>query len=56
MNIRKNIQIIKQKIPKNVCLVAVSKTQSNDNIIRAYNTGQKIFGENKVQELIQKKR
>ena len=54
MNIRKNIQIIKQKIPKNVCLVAVSKTQSNDNIIRAYNTGQKIFGENKVQELIQK--
>tara|TARA_B100001248_G_C27397658_1_gene466878 strand:- start:5774 stop:6421 length:648 start_codon:yes stop_codon:yes gene_type:complete len=55
MNIRKNIQIIKQKIPKNVCLVAVSKTQSNDNIIRAYNTGQKIFGENKVQELIQKK-
>jgi len=54
MNIKKNIQIIKQKIPKNVCLVAVSKTQSNDNIIRAYNTGQKIFGENKVQELIQK--
>ena len=54
MNIKKNIQIIKQKIPKNVCLVAVSKTQSNDNIIIAYNTGQKIFGENKVQELIQK--
>lgn len=55
MSIKENLHLIKQKLPKNVCLVAVSKTQSNDNIIKAYNTGQKIFGENKVQELIRKK-
>ena len=54
MSIKENLHLIKQKLPKNVCLVAVSKTQSNDNIIKAYNTGQKIFGENKVQELIRK--
>ena len=54
MSINENLHLIKQKLPKNVCLVAVSKTQSNDNIIKAYNTGQKIFGENKVQELIRK--
>ena len=55
MSIKENLHLIKQKLPKNVCLVAVSKTQSNDDIIKAYNTGQKIFGENKVQELIRKK-
>lgn len=54
MSIQENLHLIKQKLPKNVCLVAVSKTQSNNDIIKAYNTGQKIFGENKVQELIQK--
>jgi len=54
MSIKENLHLIKQKLPENVCLVAVSKTQSNDNIIKAYNTGQKIFGENKVQELIRK--
>ena len=54
MSIKENLHLIKQKLPKNVCLVVVSKTQSNDDIIKAYNTGQKIFGENKVQELIRK--
>ena len=54
MSIKENLHLIKQKLPKNVCLVAVSKTQSNDDIIKAYNTGQKIFGENKVQEIIRK--
>ena len=54
MSIKENLHLIKQKLPKNVCLVAVSKTQSNDNIIKAYNTGQKIFGENKVQRIIRK--
>ena len=56
MSIKQNLLLIKQKLPKNVCLVAVSKTQSNDDIIKAYNTGQKIFGENKVQELIRKQK
>ncbi len=55
MNIRKNIQLIKANLSKNICLVIVSKKQSNNNIIEAYNAGQKIFGENKVQELIKKK-
>tara|TARA_B100000963_G_scaffold69031_2_gene57289 strand:- start:10844 stop:11485 length:642 start_codon:yes stop_codon:yes gene_type:complete len=55
MNIRKNIQLIKANLSKDICLVIVSKTQSNNNIIEAYNEGQKIFGENKVQELIKKK-
>ena len=55
MNIRKNIKLIKANLSKDICLVIVSKKQSNNNIIEAYNAGQKIFGENKVQELIKKK-
>jgi pyridoxal phosphate enzyme (YggS family) len=42
------------KIPKNVSLVAVSKTKSVTEIIEIYNFGQRIFGENKVQELTEK--
>ncbi len=45
---------IKEALPATVTLVAVSKTKPNDAILRAYNTGQRIFGENKVQELVQK--
>jgi hypothetical protein len=37
-----------------VKLVAVSKTRSNEEIMEAYNAGQRIFGENKVQELVRK--
>ena len=54
MSIAENISKIKTLIPKNVTLVAVSKTQSVENILEAYNTGHKIFGENKVQELLEK--
>jgi pyridoxal phosphate enzyme (YggS family) len=39
---------------KNVKLIAISKTKSEKEILEVYNTGQKIFGENKVQELVQK--
>lgn len=42
-------------IPKNVTLVAVSKTKPVEMIIESYNIGQRDFGENKVQELISKK-
>lgn len=39
---------------KNAILVAVSKTKTVDDILEVYNAGQRIFGENKVQELVQK--
>lgn len=45
---------IKNSLPKNVTLVAVSKTKPVEDILEAYNTGHYIFGENKVQELTEK--
>lgn len=44
----------KSSIPSYVDLVAVSKTKPNEDILRAYNAGQRIFGENKIQDLVQK--
>ena len=41
-------------IPKDVCLVAVSKTKPVDDILEIYQQGQSVFGENKVQELVAK--
>ena len=52
--IEENLNRIKQSIPKNVKLVAVSKTKPNADILIAYQAGQRVFGENKVQELAQK--
>ena len=52
--IKENLKNIKAVIPSSVSLVAVSKTKPNDAILEAYNAGQRIFGENKVQELTQK--
>ena len=49
-----NIQKIRNSIPKNVTLVAVSKTKTTDFILEAYEAGQKVFGENKVQEMTEK--
>ncbi|MGB5647592.1 YggS family pyridoxal phosphate-dependent enzyme [Muriicola sp.] len=54
MSIADNIKRIKAQIPDNVSLVAVSKTKSNEEIMEAYHTGQRVFGENKVQEMTQK--
>ena len=51
MSISEKIQSIKKELPNNVTLVAVSKTKSKEEILQAYNSGHKIFGENKVQEL-----
>ncbi|QDP84028.1 YggS family pyridoxal phosphate-dependent enzyme [Chryseobacterium sp. SNU WT5] len=45
---------IKLTIPDNVALIAVSKNHSVDSIERIYNTGHREFGENKVQELVDK--
>ena len=52
--IRDNLQHILNDIPSNVVLVAVSKTKPNEDILTAYDSGQRHFGENKVQELNQK--
>ena len=54
MSIAENIQSIKSKLPDTVKLVAVSKTKPVEDIMSAYDTGQRIFGENKVQELQKK--
>lgn len=54
MDIAKNIKEITKSLPKNVRLVAVSKTKPNEDILEAYNAGHRIFGENKVQDLTKK--
>lgn len=55
MSIRENITIIKKDLAVlGVKLVAVSKTKSNEDIMEAYEAGQRIFGENHVQELVDK--
>lgn len=54
MDIAKNIAAIKKTLPESVKLVAVSKTKPNEAILEAYYSGHKIFGENKVQDLVQK--
>ena len=54
MSINNNLKKIKENIPKEVTLVAVSKTKSTEKILEAYNSGQRNFGENKVQELTEK--
>ncbi|HQI69450.1 MAG TPA: YggS family pyridoxal phosphate-dependent enzyme, partial [Bacteroidales bacterium] len=55
MNIKDNLSELLKTIPSDVKLVAVSKTQPVADILCAYNAGQRIFGENKVQELAEKK-
>ena len=52
--ITKSIKEIRDSINKDVELVAVSKTKSNKEILEAYNAGQKVFGENKIQEMTKK--
>jgi hypothetical protein len=52
--ITERLKAIKENLPKGVQLVAVSKTKPVSAIQEAYNQGQRIFGENKVQELVSK--
>jgi pyridoxal phosphate enzyme (YggS family) len=54
MDIGKNIREIVRCLPGNVRLVAVSKTKPNEDIMAAYDVGQRVFGENKVQDLTKK--
>ncbi|HTN21583.1 MAG TPA: YggS family pyridoxal phosphate-dependent enzyme [Pelobium sp.] len=55
MSITDNIKAIKNEIESvAVKLVAVSKTKPNEDILEAYQAGQRIFGENQVQEMVEK--
>ena len=52
--IKENLVAIQKSLPETVTLVAVSKTKSEEEIMEAYHAGQRVFGENKVQEMTAK--
>ena len=52
--IKNNFNVIRKDIPSNVKLVAVSKTKTEKELLEAYECGQRIFGENKIQEMSSK--
>ena len=54
MSIKENLLHLQSSIPENVLLVAVSKTKPVADLMEAYNAGQRIFGENKIQEMTEK--
>ncbi|WNH12830.1 YggS family pyridoxal phosphate-dependent enzyme [Thalassobellus suaedae] len=54
MSIQQNLNHIKSTLPEHVTLVAVSKTKPVTDLMEAYNAGQRIFGENKIQEMAEK--
>ena len=54
MSIASNIKILRESVPSEIKIVAVSKFHSTDEIMEAYEAGQRIFGESRVQELVQK--
>ncbi|MEM8848153.1 MAG: YggS family pyridoxal phosphate-dependent enzyme [Bacteroidota bacterium] len=54
MSIKENLNKIKNMLPSHVTLVAVSKTKPNEDILEAYETGHRVFGENKIQDMTQK--
>jgi len=56
MPIRDNIERIKKDIPPHITLIAVSKTYPIDSIMEAHTSGQKVFGENKAQEMRDKEK
>jgi pyridoxal phosphate enzyme (YggS family) len=54
MSIKENLNNIKSQIPEHVTLVAVSKTKPVSDLMEAYEAGQRIFGENKIQDMAEK--
>jgi pyridoxal phosphate enzyme (YggS family) len=54
MSIAQNLLSIKSTLPEHVTLVAVSKTKPIPDLMEAYEAGQRIFGENKIQEMAEK--
>ncbi|WAC02081.1 YggS family pyridoxal phosphate-dependent enzyme [Lacinutrix neustonica] len=54
MSLKQNLENIKSQLPKHVTLVAVSKTKPVKDLMEIYEAGQRIFGENKIQEMAEK--
>lgn len=54
MLIEQNLIKLKKTLPEEVTLVAVSKTKPVSDILEAYKAGQRVFGENKIQEMVNK--
>ena len=54
MSIQSHLNSIKLSLPEHVTLVAVSKTKPVSDLMQAYESGQRIFGENKIQEMTDK--
>ena len=54
MSIQQNLAKISKNITSEITLVAVSKTKPIEAVLDAYKSGQRIFGENKVQEMVEK--
>ncbi|MCG2420200.1 YggS family pyridoxal phosphate-dependent enzyme [Aequorivita sp. F47161] len=54
MTISENLAQFNSELPKNVTLVAVTKTKPVSDLMEAYNAGHRVFGENKVQEMEEK--
>lgn len=54
MSIAENLHKIKYSLPQHVTLVVVTKTQPVEKLMEVYNAGHIIFGENKVQEMLDK--
>lgn len=54
MSISQNLKKIQSELPEHVTLVAVSKTKPISDIMQAYEVGQRIFGENKIQDMVEK--
>ncbi|SFW45637.1 hypothetical protein SAMN02927921_01699 [Sinomicrobium oceani] len=54
MSIADNLTQLKKELPEHVTLVAVSKTKPVSDLMEAYHAGQRIFGENKIQEMTEK--
>lgn len=53
-DIKGNLKMLRQELGADVTLVAVSKTKPNEDIMEAYELGQRDFGENRVQEMVDK--
>ena len=51
MSIKTNLSQLQSQLPNQVTLVAVSKTKPVADLMEAYAAGQRIFGENKIQEM-----
>ncbi len=54
MSVKENLERIRKELPEGVTLIAVSKTKPGELIMEAYEAGQRDFGENYVQELVDK--